>query len=281
MAERRTRPDETRGDDAAQLDPHEEHEAEARESPGAGVTHEAIRREGEKELERARSALAWSGLAAGLSMGLSFVAESVLRTHLPNEVWRPLVAKLGYPLGFLTVILGSQQLYTENTLTPIVPLMARRTMEMLRKVLALWAVALVANLLGALLFAWVVAYTEAFAPDVRATMEELGREALAGSFATLFVRAVFAGWIIALMVWMLPGARGSEVAVIVVMTWLVGAAELAHVIVGSIEVLYLAARGGVTYGTYLTGYLAPVLLGNTLGGVVLVAAVNHAQVTSE
>jgi formate-nitrite transporter family protein len=69
--------------------------------------------------------------------------------------------------------------------------------------------------------------------------------------------------------------------VIVVMTWLVGAAELAHVIVGSIEVLYLAARGGVTYGTYLTGYLAPVLLGNTLGGVVLVAAVNHAQVTSE
>lgn len=269
-----------RGQGAAELDPEEEHKAAERESPSAGVTHEAIRREGEKEIERPASALAWSGLAAGLSMGLSMAAQGILRTRLPDTSWRPLVAAFGYALGFLVVILGSQQLYTENTLTPVVPLMARRTGAMLRKLLTLWAVVLATNLVGALLFAWAVAFTEVFPSDVRAAFEDIGREAVAGSFGTLFVRAVFAGWIIALMVWMLPAAESAKVAVVVLMTWLVSAGQLAHVVVGSVEVLYLAARGSITYGTYLGGYLLPVLLGNTLGGVALVAAVNHAQVTA-
>ena len=270
-----------RGADAAQLEPDEERKAIEQEAPSAGVNHEAIRREGMKELDRAPSALAWSGLAAGLSMGLSMVAEGALRTHLPAEVWRPLVTKLGYPIGFLAVILGSQQLYTENTLTPIVPLMSTRSGEMLAKVLRLWAIVLVTNLLGALLFALVVAHTDAFPSDVRASFVDIGREAVAGSFGTLFIRAVFAGWIIALMVWMLPAAEGgAKLLTIVVMTWLVGAGELTHAIVGSVEVLHLAARGEISYAAYLTGWLPPVLLGNTLGGVVLVAAVNHAQVTS-
>lgn len=273
--------DRDRGRDAAPLEPDEERKAIEQEAPSAGVNHEAIRREAVKELDRAPSALAWSGLAAGLSMGLSLVAEGALRTHLPAEAWRPLVAKLGYPIGFLAVIFGSQQLYTENTLTPIVPLMAERTWRLLRRVLRQWAIVLVTNLAGALLFALVAAHTDAFASDVRAAFADIGREAIAGSFGTLFERGVLAGWIIALLVWMLPAAEGgARVALIVVMTWLVGAAELAHVVVGSVEVLYLAARGDVSYATYATGYLAPVLLGNTLGGVVLVAAVNHAQVTS-
>jgi formate/nitrite transporter FocA (FNT family) len=280
MAEPADAHDQARGEDAAKLTPEEERRAVEQESPGAGVTHEAIRLEGDKELERAPSALAWSGLAGGISMGLSFLAEGVLRTHLPDVPWRPLVAKLGYPIGFLAAILGSQQLYTENTLTPIVPLMAHRTGAMARKVLALWSVVLAANLVGALLFAWAAAYTEVFPSDLRATMEDLARESIAPSLGALFARAVASGWIIALMVWMIPAADSGKVAVIVVMTWLVGVAELSHVIVGSIEVLYLAARGGVSYGTYVTGYLVPVLLGNTIGGVVLVAAVNHAQVTS-
>ena len=269
-----------RGPKAAELDQDEERKATEEESLTAAITHEVIRREGEKELERPASGLAWSGLAAGLSMGLSLVAEGVLQTALPDAPWRPLVSKLGYTVGFLAVILGSQQLYTENTLTPIVPLMAKRTGEMLRKVLTLWAVVLAANLVGALLFAWAAAGTEVFRPEVLATFDEIAREALEGTFAPRFARAVAAGWIIALMVWMLPAAGSAQVLVIVVMTWLVGAAGLAHVVAGSIEVLYLAARGGISYGTYLRDYLPPTLLGNIVGGVTLVAAVNHAQVVA-
>ena len=123
------------------------------ESLDAKSTYEVIRREGKKELARSSDALFWSGLAAGLSMGFSFLAEALLRAHLSDAPWRPLVAKLGYSVGFLIVILGSQQLFTENTLTPMVPLLAEKKRQILRDVLRLWAVVFVANMLGALLFA--------------------------------------------------------------------------------------------------------------------------------
>ena len=272
--------DAERGDDAADIDAQEERKAAEKEPLSAPVTHEVIRRAGAKELERPASALAWSGLAAGLSMGLSMVAEGVLHAHLPDAPWRPLVAKLGYSVGFLAVILGSQQLFTENTLTPIVPLMSKRTGEMLRKVAVLWIVVLVANLLGTVLFAWAAAGTEIFRPETREAFDAIGREALEGGVLERFGRAIAAGWIIALMVWMLPAASGAQVLVIVLMTWLVGAAGLAHVVAGSVEVAYVVARGLAPPGAYLRDFLPATLLGNVLGGVTLVAAVNHAQVTS-
>ena len=138
------------GEVRPQLDEAEQHKAEDRTFVGAKVVHEAVRLSGLEELARPPNALAWSGLAAGLSAGFSLVAEGLLRSHLPDQPWRPLICKLGYPLGFLIVILGKQQLFTENTLTPIIPLMTRRDMETFVKVLRLWAVVLMSNLIGAL-----------------------------------------------------------------------------------------------------------------------------------
>src|SRR4051812_30179237 len=97
-------------------------EARERRSVSARIVHEAVLAEGLEELERTSAALAWSGLAAGLSMGFSLAAEGLLRAHLPDTSWRPLVDRLGYSIGFLIVILGRQQLFTENTLTVILPL---------------------------------------------------------------------------------------------------------------------------------------------------------------
>jgi formate/nitrite transporter FocA (FNT family) len=141
-------------------------------------------------------------------------------------------------------------------------------------------VVLVTNLIGAFLFALAAAHTDIFSPEVKHAFDEMGRRALEGSALTIFARGIFAGWIIALMVWMLPAATGAGFLVIAVMAWLVGAAHLSHIIVGSVEVLYLAATGGTSYGTYLTHFMLPALLGNTLGGVTLVAALNHAQVVA-
>src|SRR4051794_15798802 len=140
----------------------EHEEVQERTAVRAGVVHEAIRKEGEGELARPSSALAWSGLAAGLSIGFSFVAEALLRSHLPDATWRPLVAKLGYSLGYLIVILGRQQLFTENTLTVILPLLIQRDARTLLNVARLWAVVLAANLAGAMLFAWLLGHTPAF-----------------------------------------------------------------------------------------------------------------------
>jgi formate-nitrite transporter family protein len=274
------RGDEHRGSAAAELEEHELEKAEEEQSLDAAITHEVIRLEGQKELERPLRALAWSGLAAGLSMGFSFVAEALLRSHLPDAKWRPLVTKLGYPVGFLIVSLASQELYTENTLRPIVPLMAKRTGELFRRVSLVWLVVLLTNLVGAFLFALVIGRTEAFRPEVRHAFESIAREAMEGGWWTIALRGLFAGWLIALMVWMIPAAEAAHVLVIFVMTWIVGVAGMAHIIAGSTEVLYLVVTGAIGFGTYLADYMVPTLIGNTVGGVSLVAALNHAQVMS-
>lgn len=271
------------GDNDDEHDADERREAdevEHRRSPGGKVVYKAILKEADEELERATAALFWSGLAAGLAMGLSLVAEGVLRHHLPDAPWRPLVAKLGYSVGFVAVILGRQQLFTENTLTPILPLLQRKDGKTLANVLRLWGVVLLANMLGALAFAVVAARTEAFDPGVRGTFVELGHEAMSHGWWTLLIRGIFAGWLIALLVWMLPYAESSHFFVIVLVTWLIGVGNFAHVIAGAVEVFTVGWAGQKPWAEIFRSYIAPVLLGNIAGGVTLVAALNHAQVTS-
>lgn len=242
------------------------------------VVHETIRLEGEEELERPVAALAWSGLAAGLSMGFSFLTVALLRHHLPDAPWRPLVSQLGYAVGFLIVVLGRQQLFTENTLTVVLPLLARRDGRTLAGMLRLWSVVLVTNLVGALGFAWAVRHGGFFDARVHETFSAVAGEALARDPASLVVGGVFAGWLIALMVWLMPAAEAARIWIILVITYLIGLAHFPHIIAGSVEVLYGVVDGSVPAATYLLGWMLPTLVGNTIGGVALVSALNHAQV---
>jgi formate-nitrite transporter family protein len=253
-------------------------DAEERTSVSALVVHEAIRKDGDEELRRPVSALAWSGLAAGLSMGFSFVGEALFRTYLPDASWRPLITNLGYPLGFLIVIIGRQQLFTENTLTAIIPLLARRNVTTLWQVLRLWSVVLVANIAGAHLFAWVIGNTPALHPRFQLALGQLATEAANVSFGVAFLRAIFAGWLIALVVWMLAATDSARLPIIVILTYIVGLAGLTHVVAGSVEVLFLVMTGVKTWLSFFFGYMTPTLIGNVVGGVALVSALNHAQV---
>ncbi|HEX8161664.1 MAG TPA: formate/nitrite transporter family protein [Pyrinomonadaceae bacterium] len=265
---------------APQLTEQERKDVEERGAPRTEVVYEAIREEGESELKRSASALAWDGLAAGLSMGFSLAAEGLLRSHLPDAPWRPLVAKLGYAVGFLIIVLGRQQLFTENTLTVVLPLLQRPDAKTLGRVAKVWSVVLAANLAGALLFAWVAGHTEIFRHETRVAFAEIGREALEGWWWTYFLRGVFAGWLIALMVWMLPAAETARFFVVVAMTYLVALAGLAHIVAGSIDVLYVVTTGGAPWSAYF-GWMIPALAGNVVGGTALVAALGHAQVVNE
>jgi len=258
----------------------EKQEAHERSAPSSSVVYGAILKEGEEELARPSSALFWSGLAAGIAMGLSMIAEGLLMTYLPDAEWKPVVAKLGYSAGFLVVVLGRQQLFTENTLTPILPLLQRKARATVANVMRLWTVVLVANVLGGLALALVAAHTNAFDPAVRASFAELGHKALQPEFATVLLRGIFAGWLIALMVWLLPFAETARVGVIILVTYLVGLGEFSHVIAGSIETFTVAAMGQASWADVLGSYFVPTLIGNIIGGVTLVACLNHAQVTA-
>ena len=258
----------------------EEQEVEERSAPAGSVVYKAVRKEGEDELKRSTSALAWSGLAAGLSMGFSFVGQALLHAYLPSSKWQPLVVSLGYSLGFLIVVLGRQQLFTENTLTVILPLLTERDRSTFINVLRLWTVVLLANLAGALLFAIVIAKTEAFEADVYSAFLVLAKEALSGTFLVKMLRGIFAGWLIALMVWLLPFAETGRIWVIIILTYFVGLGHLSHVIAGAAEVFFAAVAGNAGWSEAIAGYVVPALIGNIIGGVSLVAAINHAQVVS-
>ncbi len=265
---------------APELTPREVEEVEERTSVRAHVVHEAVRRDGDTEFERPASALATSGLAAGLSMGFSLIGEGVLRRYLPDAPWRPLIAKFGYSFGFLIVILGRQQLFTENTLTAVLPVLARRSWTSLLLMLRLWAIVLTANLVGAHIVAWVLGNTHAFSPLMQNAFAEIARESFSPAAEEIVLRGIFAGWLIAMLVWMRAATDTGHIPLIVLMTWLVAIGGFTHIIAGSVEVLFLVTTGALPWTSYLTHYLVPVLLGNTIGGVSLVAVVNHAQVVA-
>jgi hypothetical protein len=169
----------------------EQKQVEDRVAIGVNVVYEAIRREGDDELQRPAMALAWSALAAGLSMGFSFIAEAILQTHLPDRPWRPLISKTGYCVGFLVVILARQQLFTENTLTVILPLLQRKSQRILFRVLRVWGVVLAANLVGTYLFALVIARSALFQPEVQRSLTEIGIEHTGASFGRINHHVLF------------------------------------------------------------------------------------------
>lgn len=256
----------------------EEQSVQDRVAIGANIVYEAIRREGEDELKRPNSALAWSGLAAGLSMGISFIVEGLLKAYLPQQHWTPLVSRLGYSVGFLMVVLGRQQLFTENTLTVVLPVMSRRTAQVFAQVLRLWSVVLVTNLLGTCLFAACVARIHLFDPDTVQALTDIGVSHTGAAFSTVFIRAIFAGWLIAMMVWLLPGAESARVYIIIILTYVIGLGQFNHIIAGSTTLFYLVWRGALSWGAYFWTFFVPTLLGNIVGGVALVAALGHGQV---
>src|SRR5579871_3405968 len=258
----------------------EEKQVQERVAIGAHIVHETIRREGDEELKRSSSALAWSGLAAGLSMGFSLVAEGLLSAHLPDAEWAALLSKLGYSVGFLMVVLGRQQLFTETTLTAVLPLLSRRNVSTGVAMLRLWGVVLLANLVGTYLFALAIGRMKIFTPHIQQVMLEVSKGGTNGGFGVIFMRAIFAGWLIALMVWLLPAADAARVNIIIIITYLIGLGGFNHVIAGSVKQLFLVVLHAETWGTFWARFFLPTLLGNIAGGVSLVAFLGHAQVVS-
>jgi len=258
----------------------EEKQIQERVAIGAHVVHETIRREGREELKRSTSALAWSGLAAGLSMGFSLVAEGLLAAYLPNSQWTPLLSKLGYSVGFLIVVLGRQQLFTETTLTAVLPLLTERNRKAAFEMARLWSVVLCANLVGTYLFALCLGRVPVFPPHIQQSLMEISKGGAEAGFGVVFVRAIFAGWLIALMVWLLPAAESARVSIIIIITYLIGLGGFNHVIAGSTKQLLLVVTSSESWGAYFARFFLPTLFGNIVGGVSLVAFLGHAQVVS-
>lgn len=256
-------------------------DVEERVRPRVPMLYEIIRKEGEAELIRPISGLWWSGVAAGLCIGFSMVAEGLLQAHLPDTGWRPLVENFGYSVGFLIVVLGRQQLFTENTITAVLPVMAEKSVVNLWCMLRLWGVVLIANMVGAFLFAAFCSQDGLFSPEVQNAFDVIARHLVDMDPVDKFWRGIVAGWLIAVMVWIIPNCKGGEILVIVLITYLIALGDFTHIIAGSVEAFWLTLNGDLAVAEMFVGFILPTLFGNVVGGSLLFAMISYAQVQGE
>ena len=248
----------------------------------AAVVYEIIRLEGEAELRRKFSALWWSALAAGLSIGFSVVSQALLEANLKGIAGMPVIADLGYSVGFLMVILARQQLFTENTLTVVLPITAQKDWRAgIWRVLRLWGIVLAGNVVGCFFFAAFLAYSGVFAPETQAAITDIGKHLMANTPTEMFMKGILAGWLIAALVWMLPSAESSEFFIIILITYIIALGDFTHIIAGSVEAIYMFLIGEESLLRVIGTFFVPTLLGNVAGGTVLFALVSYAQVREE
>ncbi|WP_422362562.1 formate/nitrite transporter family protein [Pyruvatibacter mobilis] len=245
------------------------------------VIFETIRQEGIEELERPALSLWWSGIAAGLVMTFSLYTKGYLHLHLPDEAWRPLVSNFGYCLGFLLVIVGRLQLFTENTIKPVLPLFVTPTFWRLRTMLALWGIVFIANLVGVCASVFLVDNAGLAKPDQIAAFLEVSHHLADRSAVANIALGVPAGFLLAALVWGLADMESGRLLFIIAVTYVIALGEFSHVVAGSAEVALLTLHGDMGVGQAFTQFVFPTLLGNILGGTGLFALLAYGQVRHE
>ncbi len=242
--------------------------------------YEIISSEGEEELARPLHSLGWSGFVAGLCISFSLFCEGYLRYNLPESAHNFLIENIGYTFGFVIVIMARLQLFTENTITVVLPVFEKRTSRNFNKMITLWGVVMLTNFMGTFVAALLVTKLSFVTPEQLAVFTEISRHAVVQDFSYVFQMAIPAGFLIACLVWMLPSSRGSEIWVIMLMTYIIAIGDFAHIVAGSAEAFMLILQGQIGFAQCL-GYLAAAAAGNIVGGTFLFALFAYNQVKNE
>ena len=245
--------------------------------PTADEIYEQVSRNARHELDRPAIALAISGVAGGLTMGLTALAPAIVTGELGLSSVSTFIASVVYPVGFIAVILGRAQLFTENTLYPVALMLAERRHAL--STLRLWAIVLPSNLLGALLFALLATRTGGLRPEYVNALVSAGVEFARVPLAHVYWSAVIAGWIIALVAWLVSGSHSITGSVMLIwfLAFIVGLGGLAHCVATSADVFAAVLGHRVTW-THYAAWLLPTFLGNVTGGVVMVTLLEYGQV---
>jgi formate/nitrite transporter FocA (FNT family) len=258
------------------------------EKPEAGTRlsaaeiHDNVLGPAEEELKRSSLSLLWSSFGAGLTIGFSFLLGAFAQTLVP-ERYAHAAAGIVYPLGFVFVVFARSELFTENTLEPVIPFLHKRDAETLTKMLRLWGLLLVGNLVGTVVFAFVMQRTSLLEADVKTHLDHIAMLSTSDGFGLTLARGIMAGWLIALLTWLMASTQESIAHLVLI--WLTTAPiallNFRHSIVGSVEAFYRVSAGTASLGEMAWRFIVPAVIGNTIGGVVLVALLNYGQVHHE
>jgi formate/nitrite transporter FocA (FNT family) len=253
---------------------------EQQTTPPTPVIYETVRRNGEQEMTRPAVSLWWSGVAAGLSISFSVLAQAILRGHLPDAPWSELLVALGYPVGFLMAVLSRQQLFTENTITVVLPVMADPSRRNVARGARMWSIVLASNLVGTFFAAAFCSFVPVISPEIREQMLAVSDHAMQFDWFEMGLRGISAGFLMAAMVWLMPAAGPAQFHIVVVITYLIGAGGFPHIVAGSVEAFLLLLNGHADLAKLAT-FALPTLVGNVVGGTALFAMIAYAQVMRE
>lgn len=234
----------------------------------------------DSEFSRSNRLLFLSGLMAGLSIGLTFLARVTFAGSLGDDA-TGFLENAFYPIGFVFVILGRQQLFTENTLTPVTLVVMR--LSSIPRLLKLWGIVFLANVVGAAVMAQLFDATNVLSPEAEVAAYRFGLEAVETDWASLFIRGTLAGFMVAAMVWLIHAVREatSRLVLVYLIFFLIPSMGLYHCIIGACEITYFVLQGGATAADAALSFQLPVTLGNTVGGVLFVALPNFFQTRRE
>ena len=250
----------------------------ARSEIASKTLYSVIAETGKEELLRPSSSLLYSALTAGLAMGASVLLMGAIQKAVGDAAWSSLAIAVGYPAGFLLIAMARMQLYTENTLTAVLPVTKNRRWRSVRLLGRLWAIVLFGNLVGAIAVG--AALSHVTAPDLYEAMVTASSHITHKSILGNFVSALPAGFLIGLMAWSLPGLPYEKLGAVFIVTYLVGAGGFPHIVAGTVETTVLIEAGVWSLADGI-GFIIPVLIGNTLGGAALFAGLAYGQVHEE
>lgn len=259
----------------------EQTEAKKRSGPETLVLYQAMVLKGEHELKRPAKSLFWSGLAAGIAISSSLIAEGALFQHLPDAPWRDLVTGFGYSVGFVIVILGRLQLFTEHTVVSVVPVVASPGLSNLDRLARLWGIVFLTNELGAFIASVGFAKLGLTSPDLLNAMVDVSRPMLEKDFLSTLLQGIPAGFIIAAVAWMMVAAKTNHFWLIVLLTWVISVGGFAHVVASAAGAYLLALTGNAPPTWPISGFVIPALIGNIIGGSGLFAMLTFAQIKEE
>ncbi|MGB0720149.1 MAG: formate/nitrite transporter family protein [Bdellovibrionales bacterium] len=246
----------------------------------SATIYEIVAREGSAELSRKLSALGWSGLAAGFCISFSMLAEAYIKMYVPDTPYRPLIENMGYTFGFIIVIMARLQLFTENTITVMLPVFENPAWRNVWRTLRLWGVVFATNLVGTFIVAVLLTKFHFASPAQLSAVLEVSHHAIHRDIWDVFIQGIPAGFLIATLVWMLPSADSNEFFVIFLMTYLIAIGDFTHVVAGSAEAFTLMLAGDISIAGAF-GYIGAAGLGNIVGGTGLFALLAYAQVKDE
>jgi len=240
-----------------------------------------IRHEGEEELARSFRALAFSALAAGVFVSFSFLFRSIFHMYVGDYPIGDMISSLGYTVGFLIVILGRMQLFTENPITTIVPLLSKWSTERLLKVIRLWSTVFLFNIIGTAIAAIFFASHYTLSPEIEAAMHEVASNVMRLQPIENILRGIPAGIIIAAIVWVSPQTKYFRFVMIMFFVYFIALGDFAHVVVGSCEMAYEVLKGDADLIEYFFRFLLPTGLGNIIGGTMIFTVLIYNQVKKE